>query len=94
MAREAAPKSRDFHSAQSLSFMQRWPFAPALLLLRIAASGVYIGHHESGYAPFRFYIHNATNATLNYGAENVLAVHVDALSHQEGWFYEGGGIYR
>ena len=23
-------------------------------------NGVWIGHHESGYAPFRFYIHNAT----------------------------------
>jgi hypothetical protein len=52
-------------------------------------NGVWIGHHESGYAPFRWYIHNATNASINYGAENVLAVRVDAQSFQEGWFYEG-----
>lgn len=52
-------------------------------------NGVYIGHHESGYAPFRIYLHNATGANLAYGASNVLAVYVDALSHQEGWFYEG-----
>ena len=44
-------------------------------------NGEWIGHHESGYAPFRWYIHNATGAKLNYGAgaKNVLAVHVDAL---------------
>ena len=37
----------------------------------------------------RWYIHNATNATLNYGATNVLAIRVDAQTFQEGWFYEG-----
>jgi hypothetical protein len=51
-------------------------------------NGKYIGHHESGYAPFRVYLHNAT-AAMAYGSPNVLAVRVDALSHQEGWFYEG-----
>ena len=30
---------------------------------------------------------------LNYGGENVVAVRVDA-SLEEGWFYEGAGIYR
>ena len=49
------------------------------------------------YAPFKFFIHNAsspadgTPAPLDYSGENVLAVRVDALTHQEGWFYEGGG---
>lgn len=59
-------------------------------------NGVWIGHHESGYTAFRWYLHNATGATLNYGpgATNILSVHVDALHFQEGWFYEGGGIYR
>lgn len=28
-----------------------------------------------------------------YGGENVIAVHID-LSKNEGWWYEGGGIYR
>eukprot|EP00041_Stephanoeca_diplocostata_P024416 m.618070 g.618070 ORF g.618070 m.618070 type:complete len:1098 (+) comp22526_c0_seq2:177-3470(+) len=57
-------------------------------------NGQFIGHHESGYTPFRWYIHNASNVTLNYDADNVLAVRCDTVSHQEGWFYEGGGIYR
>eukprot|EP01116_Phalansterium_solitarium_P023659 TRINITY_DN8402_c0_g1_i1.p1 TRINITY_DN8402_c0_g1~~TRINITY_DN8402_c0_g1_i1.p1 ORF type:complete len:934 (+),score=394.59 TRINITY_DN8402_c0_g1_i1:50-2851(+) len=59
-------------------------------------NGVWVGHHESGYTPFRWYLHNVSGAQLNYGdsATNVLAVHVDALHFQEGWFYEGGGIYR
>lgn len=57
-------------------------------------NGEYIGHWESGYAPFRWYIHNSTSGGLFYGADNVLSVRVDAISHQEGWFYEGGGIYR
>ena len=59
-------------------------------------NGVWVGHHESGYAPFRWYIHNITGAKLNFGAgaKNILSVHVDALHFQEGWFYEGGGIYR
>lgn len=56
-------------------------------------NGVYLGHHESGYTPFRFYLHNAT-APLYFDRPNVLAVRVDALTYQEGWFYEGGGIYR
>ena len=38
----------------------------------------------------RWYIHNASNASLNYGATNVLAIRVDAQTFQEGWFYEGG----
>lgn len=48
----------------------------------------------------RYFLHNVTapNSTtpvLVYGGgDNVLAVRVDALSAQEGWFYEGGGITR
>lgn len=63
-------------------------------------NGVYLGHFVSGYVSFRYYLHNVTipNTTtpaLNYGStENVLAVRVDALTAQEGWFYEGGGITR
>jgi beta-galactosidase len=30
---------------------------------------------------------------LNYGGENVIAVRVD-VTLEEGWFYEGSGIYR
>jgi hypothetical protein len=63
-------------------------------------NGAYLGHFTSGYVSFRYYLHNATmpnssTPVLNYGATpNVLAVLVDALTEQEGWFYEGGGITR
>ena len=52
-------------------------------------NGHYLGREESGYSSF------ACNLTefLNYGGENVIAVRVDA-SLEEGWFYEGAGIYR
>ena len=46
-------------------------------------NGVWIGHWESGYAPFRWYLHNATGAPLVYGGgDNVLAVRIDGVSHQ------------
>jgi hypothetical protein len=53
-------------------------------------NGVPLGHFTSGYVSFRWYIHNVSGAALHYdGTPNVLAVRVDALSSQEGWFYEG-----
>ncbi len=52
-------------------------------------NGHYLGTEESGYSDFAY---NLTEA-LNYGGENVLVVRVDA-SLEEGWFYEGAGIYR
>ena len=55
-------------------------------------NSVYLGHHESGYTAFRWHIHNVSG--VNFGGENVLTARVDALTYQEGWFYEGGGIYR
>jgi len=36
-------------------------------------NGTYIGYHEGGYTPFAFDI----SKTLNYGAENVIAIRVD-----------------
>ena len=62
-------------------------------------NGVFVGHFESGFTSFRYYLHNVTDATgalaLRYGpnATNVLAVFVDARVF-EGWWYLGGGIYR
>lgn len=52
-------------------------------------NGHYLGTEESGYSGF------ARNITeiVNYGGDNVVAVRVDA-SLEEGWFYEGAGIYR
>lgn len=55
----------------------------------VALNGIYLGQNLSGYAPFRFDITDF----LRYGDKNVLVVRVDATEH-EGWFYEGGGIYR
>jgi beta-galactosidase len=52
-------------------------------------NGHYLGEETSGYSS---YSRNLTEF-LNYGGENVIAVRVDA-SLEEGWFYEGAGIYR
>ncbi len=49
----------------------------------------YVGSHESGYTSFYYDITDF----VNIGGENLLAVRVDA-SDREGWWYEGGGIYR
>lgn len=55
----------------------------------VVLNGIYLGRNLSGYAPFRFDVTDL----LHYGDANVLVVRVDATEH-EGWFYEGGGIYR
>lgn len=52
-------------------------------------NGFYLGQEKSGYSSFRYDITDY----LNYGGKNVVAVRVDA-SLEEGWFYEGAGIYR
>ncbi len=52
-------------------------------------NGFYLGHEQSGYASQDYDMSDY----LNYGGENVVAVRVDA-SLEEGWFYEGAGIYR
>ncbi|HWA83454.1 MAG TPA: beta galactosidase jelly roll domain-containing protein, partial [Fimbriimonadaceae bacterium] len=52
-------------------------------------NGHKLGHWPSGYAGFRF----SLNRYANFGGKNVIAVHVDARQ-PEGWWYEGGGIYR
>ena len=52
-------------------------------------NGYYVGHEPSGYAS-RWY---DLSDYLNYGGRNVIVVRVDA-SLEEGWYYEGAGIYR
>ncbi len=52
-------------------------------------NGRFLGRHQNGYTGFRFDIGEAAS----YGGRNVLAVYVDPR-HFEGWWYEGGGIYR
>lgn len=56
---------------------------------RIWVNGFYLGHEPSGYATQVYDISDY----LNYGGENLITVRADA-SLEEGWFYEGGGIYR
>ncbi len=55
----------------------------------ITFNGYYIGTNLSGYAPFGFDVTDY----VNYGGENLLMVRVDATLN-EGWYYEGAGIYR
>ncbi|HPR30863.1 MAG TPA: beta galactosidase jelly roll domain-containing protein, partial [Prolixibacteraceae bacterium] len=56
---------------------------------RVWVNGFYCGNEPSGYYGFSFDITDF----LNYGGENVVAVRTD-VSLEEGWFYEGAGIYR
>ncbi len=52
-------------------------------------NGFYMGREQSGYDNFRYDITDV----LNWGGNNTVVVRVDA-SMEEGWFYEGAGIYR
>jgi len=52
-------------------------------------NGFYVGNEKSGYASSEYDITDY----LNYGGDNTIAVRVDA-SMEEGWYYEGAGIYR
>jgi beta-galactosidase len=52
-------------------------------------NGKPVHFQDDGYDPF----HIDISADVLFGADNVLAVHVDPR-RAEGWWYEGGGIYR
>ena len=52
-------------------------------------NGRFLESHPSGYTPFQYDI----TKTAQCGAENVIVVRVDPRQF-EGWWYEGGGIYR
>ncbi len=52
-------------------------------------NGIYCGREQSGYNNFRYDITDY----INWDGDNTVAVRVDA-SMEEGWFYEGAGIYR
>ena len=52
-------------------------------------NGFYIGTEHSGYSSFQYDITDY----LNYGGDNTIAVRVDVIM-EEGWYYEGAGIYR
>ncbi len=52
-------------------------------------NGHYLGTAESGYTGFSYDV----SEVLNYGDSNIIAIRVDA-GMEEGWYYEGAGIYR
>jgi beta-galactosidase len=52
-------------------------------------NGHYLGTEPSGYNSFEYDI----SEYLNYGGNNIIAVRAD-VTIEEGWFYEGAGIYR
>ena len=56
---------------------------------KVYLNGVLLGEHPCGYTAFRYDISSAAH----YGDRNVLAVQTNAQK-SEGWWYEGGGIYR
>ena len=56
---------------------------------RVWLNGILIAVSESGYTP----ISTEITALLRYGDGNVLSVYTTSKI-QEGWWYEGGGIYR
>jgi len=55
----------------------------------VFVNGTQVYFQDDGYDPFYVDIAGA----LNYGGSNVIAVHVNPVGG-EGWWYEGGGIYR
>ncbi len=56
---------------------------------RVWFNGFYLGTEPSGYAT---QIYDVTEY-VNYGGDNLICVRADATL-EEGWFYEGAGIYR
>ncbi len=56
---------------------------------QVWCNGHFIGRHLGGYLGFTYEL----TEIINYESENSIAVFVDARGY-EGWWYEGGGIYR
>ena len=56
---------------------------------RVWFNGFWMGTEPSGYAT---QVYDVTDY-INYGGDNLICVRADA-SLEEGWFYEGAGIYR
>ena len=55
----------------------------------VYVNGCLAGRNFCGYTPFELDI----SSFVLFGQDNVIAVYVDSSSH-EGWWYQGGGIYR
>jgi beta-galactosidase len=81
---------RRFHvPASDLGRRIRVEFDGVYRAARVFVNGFYLGEEPSGYLPASYDLTDY----LEYGGENTLVVRVDA-SMEEGWFYEGAGIYR
>lgn len=52
-------------------------------------NGEFLGRHLSGYTPFSYDV----TRLVKPGVDNIITVRVDPRQF-EGWWYEGGGIYR
>ncbi len=55
----------------------------------VFVNGFFCGREPSGFSDFRYDISDY----LNYGGENVVSFRLD-VSTEEGWYYEGAGLYR
>ncbi len=64
-------------------------FEGAAVCSTVWVNGCYVLTNRCGYTSFEADITNF----VDFGAENVVAVQVETRDH-EGWWYEGGGIYR
>ena len=56
---------------------------------KVFFNGFFLGTEESGYNGFEYDV----TAYVNYGGDNTIVVRADS-SMEEGWYYEGAGIYR
>ena len=56
----------------------------------VYVNGCLAGRNFCGYNSFELDI----SSFVLFGEDNVLAVFVDSVSSHEGWWYQGGGIYR
>jgi beta-galactosidase len=53
-------------------------------------NGFYVGAHGSGYTAARYFLNSSW---INFEGDNLLAVYVDGTK-PDGWWYDGGGLYR
>ena len=57
---------------------------------KVYVNGCYMLTNNCGYNSFEVDITDVAE----FGGHNVVAIHIDATSEHEGWWYEGAGIYR
>ncbi|HLK15165.1 MAG TPA: glycoside hydrolase family 2 TIM barrel-domain containing protein, partial [Fimbriimonadaceae bacterium] len=90
LARGTAWYRKSFNLPKDASGKSVWvDFDGAFSDAHVWFNGAYLGSHRSGYTGFRFDLQKFAR----FGGRNVLSVHLDARK-TEGWWYEGGGLYR